>query len=138
MFKLDSQEGIDFEASQTSTDIPGVPNLDSSRLVDGQRTIQLLKPLPVTSVGRDFESRSKVLGIYDKGNAGTVVKSEDSIVDVAAGEVYARVIGSWFYIGQGNWGGPRGPREPSFSPPKRNPNMILSLKVQENSAHIYR
>ncbi|KAM5356870.1 hypothetical protein ACJ41O_003516 [Fusarium nematophilum] len=138
VFKLDNQEIIDFASSQKSTKIPGVPDLDSETLVDGQRAIQLLKPLPVTSAGRDFEFRSKVIGVYDKGKAGTVVKSEDALVEVSTGEVYARIIGSWFYVGQGNWGGPRGPKEPAFPMPDRVPDKKMHLKVHENSAHIYR
>lgn len=107
-------------------------------MVDGQRTIQLLKPLPVTSEGRDFEFRSTVLGVYDKGKSGTVVKSEDALVDAKTGEIYARIIGSWFYVGQGNWGGPRGPKEPPLPPIERGPDQVLSFKVPENSAHLYR
>ncbi|PTB81307.1 Thioesterase/thiol ester dehydrase-isomerase [Trichoderma longibrachiatum ATCC 18648] len=45
-FKGDSQEVIDFYASQKKTKIPGVPDFDSRRVVDGQRKIEFLKPLP--------------------------------------------------------------------------------------------
>ena len=57
--------------------IPGVPKLEPQRLVDGQRSIEMRKTLPVTSAGRTFEFRSKALGVYDKGAAGTVAKLED-------------------------------------------------------------
>lgn len=138
VFKLDNQDIIDFHASQTSTPIPAVPKLDPSSLVDGQRSLQLLKPLPITSKGRDFEVRSEVLGVYDKGKPGTIVKTVDSIVDAATGETYAKVIGSLFYVGQGGWGGPRGPKEAAFSPPSREPDQVLTFTVPENSAHLYR
>src|SRR6266487_3593713 len=80
-FKHASQEVIDFYASQASNPIPGVPKFDSRRVVDGQRLMVFLKPLPATSVGKKFELRSKVLGVYDKGKAGSVVETEQSLVE---------------------------------------------------------
>lgn len=66
-----------------------------------------LKPLPTTSAGKTFELKSKVLGVYDKGKAGTVVETELLLME-KGGDVYARAVGSGFYVGQGNWGGPKG------------------------------
>ncbi len=61
----------------------------------------------MTSEGRKFEIRSKVLGVYDKGKA-TVVETENRLVDAESGETYSRAVGSGFYVGQGGWGGPKG------------------------------
>lgn len=139
VFKLNSQEVIDFYATQGAVEIPGVPPLDPRRLVDGDRTIRVLKPLPVTSEGRDFEFRSKVLGVYDKGKAGTVVKSIDVLVDAATGEEYAHNIGSLFYVGQGGWGGPRGPPTQRYPPPEgKQPDLTFDIKITEEAAHLYR
>lgn len=139
VFKLDTQEVIDFYATQGAVEIPGVPALDPKRLVDGDRTIQILKPLPVTSEGRSFEFRSKVLGVYDKGKAGTVVRSVDTLVDAVTGEEYARNIGSLFYVGQGNWGGPRGPPSEKLSPPVgKQPDLSFEIDINEEAAHLYR
>ena len=77
-------------------------------MLDGERKLQFLKPLPVTSEGRNFEIRSKVLGVYDKGKPGTVVETEQTLVDKDTGEVYSRAVGSGLYVGQGNWGGSKG------------------------------
>jgi acyl dehydratase len=98
----------DFYARQKATHIPGVPKLDHRHGVDGQRKITILKPLPPTSAGRKFELRNKVIGVYDKGKPGTVIETEQSIVDKATGEVYSKVLSSGFLVGQGNWGGPKG------------------------------
>ena len=87
--------------------IPSVPAFDSKRVVDGQRKIEFLKPLPVTSAGRKFEVRSKVVGVYDKGKAGSVVETSTELVE-KGGEVYSRAVGSGFFVGQGGWGGPKG------------------------------
>jgi len=70
--------------------------------------MEFLKPIPVSSEGRHFEVRSKVLGVYDKGKPGTVVETEQTLVDKKSGEVYTRAVGSGFYVGQGGWGGPKG------------------------------
>lgn len=99
---------MDFFRNKGGNAIPGVPAFDSSRVVDGQRKMTFLKPLPVTSEGRKFELRSKVVGVYDKGKAGSVVETEQQIVDKDSGEIYAKAVGSGFYVGQGNWGGPKG------------------------------
>ncbi len=107
-FKHADQEVIDFYARSNSTPIEGVPKFDTKGVLDGERKIEFLKPLPVTSEGRKFEIRSKVLGVYDKGKPGTVVETEQRLVDVESGETYTRAVGSGFYVGQGGWGGPKG------------------------------
>lgn len=98
----------DFYARQQSHPIPGVPKFDPRRSVDGQRKLTVLKPLPPTSAGKKFELRNKVIGVYDKGKSGSVIESEQSIVDAQTGEVYTKTVSSGFMVGQGNWGGPKG------------------------------
>ncbi|KAF3491492.1 peroxisomal dehydratase [Arthroderma uncinatum] len=138
-FKYTTQEVIDFYASKASRDIPGVPSFDPRRSVDGQRKMTFYKPLPVTSEGRKFELRSKVLGVYDKGKAGTVVEVENLIVDKESGEVYTKVIGSGFYVGQGNWGGPKGPASVNFPPPQgKTPDVVHKFQTTENTSLLYR
>jgi len=138
-FKKDSQEVIDFYAAQASTSIPGVPKFDSRRVVDGQRLMTFLKPLPPTSAGKTFEIRSKVIGVYDKGKAGSVVETQQDLVDKASGEVYARAAGSAFFVGQGNWGGPKGPATENFPPPKgKQPDAVVSHQTTKESALLYR
>jgi hypothetical protein len=97
-----------FDKNSAGAPIPGVPKLDIKRMVDGGKRISFLKPTPPTSAGRQFEQRMKVIGVYDKGKAGTVVQTETDLVDVETNDVYTRVIGNNFYIGQGGWGGPKG------------------------------
>lgn len=85
-----------------------MPKFDNKHVLDGERKLQFLKPIPVSSEGRKFEVRSKVLGVYDKGKPGTVVETEQRLVDAETGETYTRAVGSGFYVGQGGWGGPKG------------------------------
>lgn len=107
-FKLTDQEVTDFYGRQKSSSIPGVPKFDSRRVVDGQRKLTILKPLPTTSAGRHFELRNKVVGVYDKGKSGSVMETEQSVVDRDSGEVYSKTSSTAFFVGQGNWGGPKG------------------------------
>lgn len=138
-FKGTTPEVIDFYAAQKSNPIPGVPAFDSTRVVDGQRLMQFLKPLPSTSAGRKFELRSKVLGVYDKGKAGSVVETELNIVDKESGEVYTKAVGSAFFVGQGNWGGPKGPATQNFPPPQgKKPDAVVSHQTTKESALLYR
>lgn len=49
--------------------------------------MQFLKPLPPTSQGKTFVLKSKVIGVYDKGKAGSVLETESLIMDKDTGEV---------------------------------------------------
>ncbi|KAK0389569.1 hypothetical protein NLU13_3144 [Sarocladium strictum] len=138
-FKGDTQEVIDFYASQKAVKIPDVPDFDSTRVVDGQRKMEFLKPLPPTSAGKKFEVRRKVIGVYDKGKPGSVVETQSELVEVSTGEVYSREIGSAFFVGQGNWGGPKGPATENFPPPKgKQPDVVLEHQTTKESALLYR
>lgn len=138
-FKGNTAETIDFYAAQKAVQIPNVPAFDARRVVDGQRKIEFYKALPVSSTGRTFEVRTKVLGVYDKGRPGTVVETQTDLVDVNANETYVRVLSSSFYIGQGNWGGPKGPASKNFPPPKdKSPDATVKLETNAQSALLYR
>ncbi|KAF2280295.1 peroxisomal multifunctional enzyme type 2 [Westerdykella ornata] len=138
-FKHTDQEVIDFYARSSAVPIPGVPKFDTKHVLDGERKIQFLKPIPPTSAGRSFEIRSKVLGVYDKGKPGTVVETEQCLVDKETGEVYTRAVGSGFYVGQGNWGGPKGPKTQNYPPPKdRKPDASQETQTTGTTALLYR
>ncbi|KAL4962682.1 putative peroxisomal dehydratase [Aspergillus stella-maris] len=137
-FKLTDQEVTDFYSRSKGSPIPGVPAFDPKRVVDGQRKITVFKQLPTTSAGKKFELRSRVVGVYDKGKA-SVVETEQSIVEVGSREVYSTVTGSAFYVGQGGWGGPKGPATPNYPPPKdRKPDAVREIQTTTETAQLYR
>jgi len=108
-------------------------------VLDGQRKLTFLKPLPPTSAGRTFELRSKVIGVYDKGKSGSVLETQQDIVDKATGEVYSSAVSSAFFVGQGNWGGPKGPATENFPPPQgKKPDVVVEHQTTKESALIYR
>jgi peroxisomal enoyl-CoA hydratase 2 len=113
-FKHTELDVIDFYARQSTTRIPDVPKFDSRRVLDGERKIEFHKTLPTTSAGKKFYVKSKVIGVYDKGKPGSVVETEQVLVE-RTGEkdiVYTRAVGSAFFVGQGGWGGPKGENLP--------------------------
>ena len=73
--------------------------IDYSRVVDGERYIEIVKPIPTMSAGKKFELRKETIGAYDKGKAGIVIEEQTLLVD-ESGEVYTKIIGSAFFVGQ--------------------------------------
>lgn len=109
-------------------------------MVDGQRRMTFRKQIPSASAASPagFEVRSSVLGVYDKGRAGTVVETQQDLVDKASREVYCSVRGSGFYVGQGGWGGPKGGTSPAYDVPARAPDAAVRHQTGRESAHLYR
>jgi hypothetical protein len=60
------------------------------------------------------DQRLQVIGIYDKGKAGAVMEREVVLVEKRSGEVYTKIVGSVFFVGCGNFGGPKGTFGPSL------------------------
>ena len=132
---------IDFYATQgaASNAIPGAPKLDPKKIVDGERSMTFLKQLPPSSNGRKFEVRGSVIGVYDKGKSGTVTETQNDLVDTETGEVYTRMKGSGFAVGQGNWGGPKGPKGQNYPPPEgKKPDAVHEQATNAETAHLYR
>jgi hypothetical protein len=105
---LTDQEVVDFASRFTPPEIPGVPKLSADNIIDGGRIMTFYRQIPNNSAGRRFELRSRIVGVYDKGKLGTIVEDEKILVDSVSGDEYVKMIGNTFYLGQGNWGGPKG------------------------------
>ncbi|EEU39805.1 uncharacterized protein NECHADRAFT_39459 [Fusarium vanettenii 77-13-4] len=136
-FKQTSQDVIDFIASMSSTNVPGVPPFDAQKSVDGERGIEILKPLPVSSEGLDLEVRNKVIGVYDKGGA-MILDAEQQLVDTKTGTVYVKMTSMAFGMGQGGYGGPRGPSKPTPKIPNRTPDAVSTFQTTPEVALLYR
>lgn len=66
------------------------------------------REIPSTSAGRRFRLNGRVVGVYDKGKLGSIVETEQDLVDEESGEIYTKIVSSTLYMGQGNWGGSKG------------------------------
>lgn len=127
----------DFIARSTTADVPGVPPFDAQRSVDGERGIEVLRTVPVSSDGLALEVQNKCIGVYDKGGA-MILEAESQLVDTKTGNVYVKMSSTAFGIGQGGYGGPRGPSKPAVSMPDRAPDSIHVVKTSPELAYLYR
>ncbi|KAF3909922.1 hypothetical protein ABW21_db0209628 [Orbilia brochopaga] len=140
-FKHKDQDVIDFYRRTNAVPIPGVPTFDSKRVVDGQRKLEFRRQIPTSSEGRQFLVKSKVLGVFDKGKPGTVVETEQVLIERIGSKdiVYCRAVSSGFYVGQGGWGGPKGPQTENYPPPgNRSPDATYIYPTNAESALLYR
>jgi 3-hydroxyacyl-CoA dehydrogenase/3a,7a,12a-trihydroxy-5b-cholest-24-enoyl-CoA hydratase len=81
--------------------------------------------------------KGKITGIYDKGK-GAVIQSQVSCFN-EKGEHILDSKRSHFYIGEGGWGGDRGPITEKLNPPEgKKPDFSISYKTTESQAAIYR
>ncbi|CAM1505002.1 Fc.00g106390.m01.CDS01 [Cosmosporella sp. VM-42] len=136
-FKQTDQDVFDFIARTTAAPVPGTPPFDAQRSVDGERGIEILKPIPSCSEGLDLEVQNKVIGVYDKGDA-MILEAEQELVDIKTGTVYAKMNSMAFGIGQGGYNGPRGPSKPAVKPPNRAPDAIHTFQTTPEVALLYR
>ncbi|KXJ90407.1 HotDog domain-containing protein [Microdochium bolleyi] len=137
-FKQTDQDVFDFIARTTTGDVPGCPPFDAQRSVDGERGIEIIRPLPVSSEGLDLEIRNRVKGVYDKGGA-MILESEGSLVDAKTNAVYVKLTSTAFGIGQGGYNGPRGPSKPPvITPTDRAPDAVHTLATTPEIAFLYR
>jgi acyl dehydratase len=128
---------FDFLERSTTADVPGVPPFDGQRSVDGERTIEIIKQLPVSSEGYDFEIQNKVVGVYDKGGA-MILEAEQQLVDVKSNTIFVKIKSTAFGIGQGGYGGPRGPAKTLPIMPKRAPDATHVFKTTPETPLLYR
>ena len=128
---------IDFYKKQSSVQPPGLPPLDSKRAVDGERTIEQFKLLPVSSDGRNFQLQQTCTGVFDKGS-GTVMESETLLVDADTGDEYAKVSSAGFFVGQSFKGLPKGEKKKSVEPPQRSPDAVHKDVISAGHALLYR
>ncbi|KAI8260294.1 hypothetical protein K4K58_002051 [Colletotrichum sp. SAR11_239] len=136
-FKQTDQDVFDFIARTTSGQVPGVPPFDAQRSVDGERGIEIIRPIPVSSAGLDLEVQNKVIGVYDKGGA-MILEAEQLLVDKNTETVYTKMTSTAFGIGQGGYGGPRGPAKQAVTPPDRRPDAVHTIKTTPEAALLYR
>ncbi|KAF9200728.1 hypothetical protein BGZ59_003123, partial [Podila verticillata] len=117
-------------------DIPGIPVFDPNTLVHGDQSLEIHRPLPL---GGAFELHSTVTGVYDKGK-GMVIEHTVQMVDPKdPARPYTSMKGSAFVRGAGGWGGPKGPKQDSYEPPKdKAPDAVCEDKTTDDLAILYR
>lgn len=135
--KRDNQ-GVSVYGGGGGEDVPGIPPFDPNRLVHGDQSLQVLRPLPLEG---DFELHTSVTGVYDKGK-GMVIERTTLMVDPKdPSKPYSSMKGSAFVRGYGGWGGPKGPKPENLDPPKdrlEQPDAVYEDKTNDEVAILYR
>jgi len=109
--------------------------MDPNRIVHGEQKIEILSPLPTSG---EFEIRSKLSGVYDKGS-GILLENTNTRVDPKTDKEYCVMTVQTFVIGYGGFGGPKGQKNPSYKPPKdKKPDAIEVFPTSKNQAILYR
>lgn len=108
---------------------------DRARLVHAEQAFELRRPLPVAGTAR---VTATVTGIYDKGS-GALVVSENVAVDAATSEPLVTSTTSAFIVGEGGFGGDRGPRDAEpWARPERDPDLRVTQPTRPEQALLYR
>ncbi|KAF2676603.1 Thioesterase/thiol ester dehydrase-isomerase [Lentithecium fluviatile CBS 122367] len=136
-FKQTDQDVYDFLARALVTDVPGVPPFDPQRSVDGERGIDILHPIPTSSADLDLEIAPEIVGVYDKGG-NMIQEMVQSITDTKTGVLYAKITSKAFGIGQGGYGGPRGPSTINHVPPVCKPDAVHIFQTTPETCLLYR
>jgi acyl dehydratase len=110
-----------------------IGDFDPAALVHAEQAIVLHRPLPAEGTAR---STSSIVGIYDKGHAALVVL-EATCVDAATEEPLVTSRASVFILGEGGFGGDRGPSA-DWSMPEGSPDLQVGYQTRPEQALLYR
>ena len=67
-----------------------------------------------------------------------ILEAENTLRDTKTNTVYAKLTSTAFGIGQGGYGGPRGPTKPSYPAPNRAPDAVHVFQTTPEQALLYR
>jgi acyl dehydratase len=141
-FTTENTEGVEQQVLPTFplviggglSTMPDIGSYDFAKLVHGEQRITLHGSVPVEG---EVELRQQVVGMYDKGKAA-VVASETTATDVTSGAVLFTKYSSSFIVGEGGWGGDRGPAPAPNVAPERAPDVEITYQTSRDQALVYR
>jgi acyl dehydratase len=107
---------------------------DPRMLVHGEQGIKLARPVPVSG---EVETVDEITGIYDKGK-GAVIATKTTGTLVADGQPLYEATASVFIMGEGGFGGDRGPTEKANVAPDREPDAQVTVQTRPDQALLYR
>ena len=76
--------------------------------------------------------RRETVGAYDKGRAGLVLEEKTLLMDADSGDVYTKMVGSSFFVGQVQPAGGATDSRADMTVPKVLRNQIISLQRESN------
>src|SRR3984893_10529531 len=112
------------------------PGIDYSRLVHGEQSLKIHRPMPTKGV---VLGRSRVADVIDRGKEkGAMVLIEREITDQTTGELLATVGMTGMCRGDGGFGGPDRPMPPVHALPQPAADIVLDLPTSSRPALVYR
>lgn len=107
---------------------------DPRMLVHGQQGIRLHGPLPTRG---EVELVDEITGVYDKGR-GAVIATRAVATMVGETEPLFETTASVFIVGEGGFGGERGPSATVVEIPDRAPDRQVTYQTRPDQALLYR
>jgi acyl dehydratase len=133
-FKGDSQDVVGFPSPAMMAS-NAMPPLEGARaFLDGERFLEVLKPLPVE--GGNFFLRTRLVGVHGKGKGATV--DTESTVSDEKGQVYIKICSAAFAVGAKNAPSVGISNSENVTVPTREPDSVLEMPTSVTQTHIYR
>lgn len=107
---------------------------DPRMLVHGQQGVKLHRAIPTEG---QVDVVDEITGVYDKGK-GALVTNRAVATSVDGGEPLFETSASVFIIGEGGFGGDRGPSAAVNVAPDRNPDHVVTYQTRPDQALLYR
>lgn len=107
---------------------------DNRMLVHGEQGVTLHRPIPTSG---EVEMVDEITGIYDKGK-GAVVATKVTATSVDDGQPLYELTSSVFIMGEGGFGGDRGPSEKPNVAPERDADHEVTYQTRPDQALLYR
>lgn len=104
------------------------------RVLHGEQYTEITRPWPPKA---RLSHRARISDIFDKGKNAVVITHIDTY-DADTGELLAKNDLSTFVRGAGGFGGERGPSSDINNPPDRAADFVITEKLGEEQALIYR
>ena len=111
---------------------PGM-NFGLDRVLHGEQLTELKRPWPTKG---KLSHRARVKDIFDKGKNALIVVATDTYDEQGRDLAYNEM--TIVVRGAGGWGGDRGPSGEVNAAPTRAPDAVVTEKVAENQALLYR
>lgn len=123
-----------FNASGGTSAMGKIGSFDPRMLVHGQQGIVLHRPIPVDG---EVSTVDEVTGVYDKGK-GAVVATKTTATLTADNQPLFDLTSSVFIVGEGGFGGDRGPSAKTNIAPERAPDHSVTYQTRPDQALLYR
>lgn len=123
-----------FKARGGKSPMANIGSFDPRMLVHGEQGFELHRPMPIAG---EVTLVDEITAIYDKGK-GAVVSTKSSATLAEDGQPLFDLTSSVFIVGEGGFGGDRGPSTAQYVAPERAPDLSATYPTRSDQALLYR